>query len=228
MKYLKEFVIVILCIVAGFYLLLSLFMGAGSLNFVKINQIKKSAQEYVAAQYPDYVVKQFKVKHDWYPNVYYVTYTDGETSRSLTYSSDKNFRSDNYINNIISDFSLNYRMRKSEYLKEKLLNAEYNISFVNINFEISEKEFYEKYKDTEEINEPLNCSVGFYAETTYTKYKFAEDIIGAKKVVDNENYNISQLTFGCAYDSEKPAYGSKWENGMGDMDAEQLSQFINN
>ena len=64
--------------------------------YVRNVSIKKYAQAHVLVNYPDYAVKNFKVRYNWYSNTYTVTYTDGKTERQLMYNHNKQLNYDEF------------------------------------------------------------------------------------------------------------------------------------
>jgi len=207
-------------VIFGFLLL---WMNLGNLNFIKKNEVKQNALKYISETYPDYEVAKISVKHEWYDNVYIVTYSNNSgDKRGMSFKhTGKELNRDYYIENnserIISHYKQSIQTKLENEINEKVAPIYYLVVTLVDN---SGEKRRRMVLEGEKINrDPVDCSIGLSG--TFTKVEFAEAILKSVEIINDSDFNISSLSF-----SAFNHHVFNWSDDMFTMSAEELAQCI--
>ncbi len=150
-----------------------------NLNKFKLNSVEKNALEYIHQTYPEFVMDNISVRHEWKSNHYVVDYNDGKgESRTIIFDhTGVEIFSDEYIDSkaweIVHEYESGIEQKVDNVLKNIL--GEYSTHYVVID---DEKAFGKERKIALEgldISKDLvKCSIGISGDENATTYDFAK------------------------------------------------------
>lgn len=206
--------IVLLCFAITAIILINLFTP--NTNKYRLKQIEANAIEYINQTYPDFVITDIDVTHEWKPNHYVVNYcnADGESRTIIFDHTGEKLFIDEYISNnawrIVYDYEKSIKTKIVSALKTELSIDTYYVNITDKNAYGKDREIVLEGLDIS--NDPVDCSIGIIGEddsTTMEFAKLAKDIYltvtslhlkVAKIEIHQQNNPESRFDISCPYD----------------------------
>ena len=148
-----------------------------NLNVFKLKSVEKNALEYIHQTYPDFIVSNISVRHEWKSNHYVVDYNDGKgDNRTVIFNhTGEELFVDEYIRStavsIIYEYENSIKLRITEALKTELGIDAYYVIVEDKNAIGKEREIALEGLDIS--NDSVTCSIGIIGDDNSTTFEFA-------------------------------------------------------
>lgn len=227
----KHKVIAILSIIVIFIILCTCiaFWINPSLNKFKLKSIERNALEYINETYPEFVVEDISVTHEWKMNQYVVDYSDGKgDNRTLIFDhTGDDVEIDEYIHNksfrIVYDYGENIESQVMQALKNKLTIDIYYVYVEVGNLIGRERDIALNGWDISK--EPIVCSMQINSGDEGSTLEFAKSAKEIYAIISSLELPIEKIEI---YQQNSP--GSRFDitcpANMNELSIEQIEKLV--
>lgn len=200
-----------------------------NLNIFKLKSVEKNALEYINQTYPDFIVSDISVRHEWKPNHYVVDYDDGKgDSRTVIFNhTGEDLFADEYIDSkawkIIYDYEKSIKLKITEALKRELGIDAYYVTVDDRNVIGKEKEIVLEGLDIS--SDSVTCSIGIIGDDNSTTFDFATLLKEIYTVVFSLDLPIEKMEV-IQHNSPDSRFDIVCPVNMSEMSIEEINELI--